>query len=510
MILLVALAGGFASGIFLRSFFISGGLLAAGFLFFATGLTIAYRWRGGELYRLLALFCMLAVLGVVRTHYAESPVPRIFTESVRQRVAYDGTVVSDPDIREKNQRVAIRVVWGSESTTVLAIAELTPRVEVGDRVRVSGILVRPQPFDTEGGRIFRYDKYLEKDGIHFLLNFSTITVVEPAPWYSLPASLAHVKHRFLRGLESTLPKENAALAGGIVIGGRTGLSQELRDSFVTSGLVHVIVLSGYNVMIVAEWMMVLLALLTTSRRIRAVAGALALLLFVGIAGFSATAIRATLMALIALYARATNRTYAASRALFVAILLMLIWNPLYLLYDPGFGLSVAATAGLIWLSPLFEDVLYRARTRLGRGEPNKLQSFWIQAVATTLAAQTGVLPLLLYNTGNLSLVALPANLLVVAVTPLAMAAAALAGVGGALFASTLTPLGEILSVPADLLTRYIIFIATESAALPGAALILPAFSFIWVVAAYAALAFIASSKRFSTTDQFTATKNAST
>lgn len=507
---LIALVGGFSFGIFLRSLFIQSVMFLLIFLTLFLCAFIVYRIKGKEWYRLAGIFCALVVLGILRMHFAESPLPKLFANDLRQRVTYTGVVVSDPDVREKNQRVVIQVTKGSETTTVLAVAELTPIVQVGDRLNASGILTRPQPFATEGGRVFRYDKYLEKDGIRFLLNFSTLELVEPASWYSLPANLARVKHGFLRGLEATLPKERAALAGGIVIGGRTGLSQELRESFITSGLVHVIVLSGYNVMIVAEWMMALLALSTTSRRIRAVAGALALLLFVGIAGFSATAVRATLMALIALYARATGRTYAANRALFVAILLMLAWNPLYLLYDPGFGLSVAATAGLIWLSPLFERVLLRARARLGREEPNRLQFFWIQAVATTLAAQTGVLPLLLYNTGNLSLVALPANLLVVAVTPLAMAAAAIAGVGGALFASTFTLLGEALSVPADLLTRYIIFIARESATLPGAALIIPAFSFWWVVVAYAALAFIASSKRFSTTDQFTLPKKAST
>lgn len=313
----------------------------------------------------------------------------------------------------------------------------------------------------------------------------------------------------MHGLDATLPSQQAALAGGIVIGGKTGLAKDLQEAFIRSGLVHVIVLSGYNVMIVAEWMMALLALVTTSRRVRGVAGALALLLFVGIAGFSATAIRATLMALIALYARATGRTYIAGRALFVAVLLMLIWNPLYLVFDPGFGLSIAATAGLIWLSPIFEGAFMRARKRLDSGEPNRVQFFWIQAVATTLAAQAGVLPLLLYNTGNLSLVALPANLLVVAVMPLAMAVAAIAGIGGAFFSHSLPLVAHLLAIPTDLITRYVIFVATQSAALPGAARIIPAFSFMWVLAVYAALVFIASSKRFSTTAQLTFNKKAS-
>ncbi len=77
-------------------------------------------------------------------------------------------------------------------------------------------------------------------------------------------------------------------------------------------------------MIVAEWVMALLALTTLRKRWSAVAGALAVLVFVGIAGASATALRAALMALIALYARATGRTYVAGRALLLVVLLMLV------------------------------------------------------------------------------------------------------------------------------------------------------------------------------------------
>jgi len=80
-------------------------------------------------------------------------------------------------------------------------------------------------------------------------------------------------------------------------------------------------------------------------------------------------------------ARATNRTYAAGRALLVVIFLMLLWNPLYLVFDPGFGLSVVATAGLIWLAPLIE-------LRLAFLKNEFLRS----TTATTLSAQIAVLP----------------------------------------------------------------------------------------------------------------------
>jgi len=510
MALLIALASGFASGVFLKSVY-SFGWQPIVFLLLLTALFLSAAFLKSRFgYALGAVFCLLCALGMMRAHIADTPLPQAFTPDLRKRVTYEGVVVRDPDIRETTQRVYVQVEKGREDTIVLVVAKPYPEVGVGDRVKVSGTLFKPEPFDTDGGRIFQYDKYLQRDGVRFLLSFATMRVQEEAPWHSVPAALARIKHFFLRGLDTTLPEQQAALAGGIVIGGKTGLDKDLQDAFITSGLVHVIVLSGYNVMIVAEWVMALLAFISTSRRARAIAGALALLLFVGIAGFSATAIRATLMALIALYARATGRTYAASRALFVVVLLMLIWNPLYLVFDPGFGLSVTATAGLIWLSPIFEGTFLHARKRLGRGESNRVQKFWIEAAATTLAAQTGVLPLLLYNTGNLSLVALPANLLVVAVMPLAMAAAAITGVGGALFATTLPALAHLLAIPTDLITRYVIFVATQSAALPGAALTISAFSFAWVLLAYAAIIFFASSKRFSTTAQLALAKKAST
>lgn len=506
---LLSLVTGLASGVLFRSFNSAPWSL---YLFLVTLVVIlvgAHICMPRPSYLLGALVCISMVCGMLRTSSFDQTHTDLDTH-LNARVQYTGTVIRDPDIREKSQRVTIRIVDRDADVTVLAVAPHQPVVAVGDRVSVAGRLTLPAPFETDGGRTFAYDRYLQKDGVSYLLNVARITPLSPAPWYSIPAALARVKHLFLSGLGATLPDQNAALAGGIVIGGKTGLAKDLQQAFIMSGLVHVIVLSGYNVTIVAEWMMTILAYLTTSRRARALAGALALLLFVGIAGFSATAVRATLMALIALYARATGRTYAASRALVVAVIVMLLWNPLYLAFDPGFGLSVAATAGLLWLSPLIEQWFIKTRIRLGRQEPNRAQRFWIEAVSSTLAAQVGVLPLLLYNTGNVSLVALPANLLVVAVMPLAMAVSAVAGIGGALLSSTSPSIAAVLAAPAHFITSYTILVAQKSAALPGATLTINAFSFWWVVAAYAALIAIAWSKRASMTDQLRLAKNAST
>ncbi len=498
MPLLFTLVFGFSSGVFLRSVFIFGwppivfvlilAALCAGARIFA---------EPRRAYSLAAIFFIFVAFGMTRAALADTPLPSTFASELKHRVSYDGVVVADPDVRDANQRVEIRVNEGGATTIMLTVAPRSPSVGIGDTVHVSGTLSVPEPFAGDNGRIFRYDKYLQRDGVRFMLDFAYLHVTKPAPWYSISAALARAKHAFINGLNATLPEPYASLAGGVVIGGKSGLGTELQDAFTKSGLVQIIVLSGYNIMVVAEWVMAAIALTQLSRRWSAAAGAAAILAFVGIAGASATAVRAMLMAFIALYARATGKSYAAGRALLVVISLMLLINPLYLVFDPGFDLSVVATAGLIWLAPLIEILL------------GKASAWWKDAISTTLAAQIAVLPLLLYFTGNLSLVAIPANIIVSPFIPLTMGLSALAGFAGMLFGHTLPLLGIILALPAYLANAFLIYVAKTSAGLPFAAFTIHAFPFLLVLLAYAALAFIASSKRFSTTDQLRFAKNAS-
>ncbi len=535
--ILTTVVAGFAGGIFIRSLFNFGWepvvfmLLLATILFTVPRLLSVYSLAPLEIRFLTglgAIFCAFVALGMIRAALADVPPPDAFLRDLRHRVSYEGIVVADPDVRDANQRIEIRVTSGGNSTIMLAVAPRHPSVAVGDRVFVSGTLALPEPFADDNGRIFRYDKYLQRNGVRFLLNFAYLRVIEEASPYSVSAFLARVKHTFTDGMNAALPEPYASLASGVVIGGKSGLGSELKGAFTRSGLIHIVVLSGHNVMIVASWVIAFSLFIfaraesilkrRVPRSASIVAGALALVLFVGIAGFSATAIRAMLMALIALYARATGRTYAAGRALFVVILLMLLWNPLYLAFDPGFGLSVAATAGLIWLAPIIEQWLdgkarrgsflrvmpsaVRHTSEVWRAERSQKISpssdFWFGVVAITLSAQIAVLPLLLYQTGNLSLVAIPANIIAALVVPFSMAFSYLAGFGGIFFGSLAPFFAIVIGIPAYLVVAVLIWITETSAALPFAAFTLPPFPFWLVLVAYAALIWVVALKRFLT------------
>ena len=158
------------------------------------------------------------------------------------------------------------------------------------------------------------------------------------------------KQKFIKALEAVIPEPQAGLGEGLLLGVNEALGDELKTAFRKTGIIHIVVLSGYNVMIVAEAIMRLLAFWFTPW-IRLLIGLIAIGGFAFLVGLGPTVVRASLMAALILVARATGRHYAVLRSLMFAGLVMLIFNPHLLVFDPGFQLSFLATLALIWLAP---------------------------------------------------------------------------------------------------------------------------------------------------------------
>lgn len=209
-------------------------------------------------------------------------------------------------------------------------------------------------------------------------------------------------------ISSVVPEPHASLLGGLVFGAKRSLGTELLDKFRTAGVIHIVVLSGYNVTIVADAIMRALSFLPQTFSM--MFGGAGIILFAIMTGGNATIVRASVMALLVVIARATGRVYEITVALIVAGFLMILHNPKILAFDASFQLSFLATLGLVYLAPLLERYFHFV--------PKKFQ---IREFAlSTTATQLFVLPFLLYRIGEISLVALPANILILAFVPLTM------------------------------------------------------------------------------------------
>lgn len=472
------LIGGFAAGILLRSFFAIG-LPEVGFAAVIAAALLALGFRREERsLTLAAIVCFGIVLGICRYTLGEDALPYPLVDSLGEgRMIGTGIIVTDPDLREGNTKLTIDLDTVNGATTTLRILATVPRFPAlvyGDRVLVNGILKKPTAFSGDTDRVFDYPAWLKKDGIVAVMSYPSIERIEGGGGNIIFRYLFRIKHAFLSNIEERISEPESGLLAGLLVGSKQSLGKELQDTFRVAGVIHIVVLSGYNVTIVAEAIMRALAFLP--RMLSYAAGGISIILFAIMAGGSATVVRASIMAVLVLLARATGRTNDLLRALLVTGFMMLIHNPFILAFDPSFQLSFLATFGLILIAPKLEKRVTWIPAKFGIRE----------IVVATLSTQLIVLPLLLWMTGIFSVVALPANLLILGAVPPAMLFGFLAGVLG--FISTWLALPFALI--ADAILRYQLFVVHVLAGLPFAAFTLPAFPFWISLVAYAILALL--------------------
>lgn len=474
------MVGGFLVGVFTRSFF-EYGWWTIGFLVSTAVLVFlaAFLARIKKRHTIVAVVALLAIAaGGARMQQAVFVGDVALDAWVGETVAIEGVVADEPDARENTIRIPVRVTSVASTSVesdvnVLVVAPLHTEVAYGDRVRASGGLQLPESFDAGAGREFNYPAFLAKDGIGYELSFATIEKIGEDSRNPLKAVAIWIKQKYLEGLAMTLSEPEAGLAGGITAGDKRGLGVELSETFRIVGLIHIVVLSGYNIMVVIGF--IERAFRRFHRYVQFSLGVLVAILFALMTGLASSSVRAASMAVIATIGKATGRTYLASRALAVVAMGMVLWNPFVLAFDPGFQLSILATLGLLYISPLIAETMRWITEKLGLRE----------IAAATLGTQAAVLPLILYQSGSLSLYSLPANLLALIVVPYAMLLSFIAGIAGIF----LGPVAPLIGFPAYLLLWYITKVAAVFAWLPFSALTIPAFGVAWLCVAYLVLAF---------------------
>lgn len=414
----------------------------------------------------LVIACLFCAFGVVRMQLA---VPHHAVALPVGEVTLSGVVVSEPD--ERGTHTNIIFAPDTLSYRVLVRTSAYTDISYHDRLRVEGILLPTEDFLTEEDRVFRYRGYLAKDNIYAVMAFPG-TLERETRERTFLGSLFGVKDTYVASLNQLLPEPHAALAAGITVGERRSLGDELTEDFRDTGLIHIVVLSGYNVAVIVIFISFLFARLPDP--IRYSLALLSIFLFVLLVGASAPVVRAGIMGGIGVIGMMSKRSYDAAHALFIAGGIMLLINPYLLVYDPSFQLSFVATLGLLFGAPLLEEKL--------RFIPQVLKLRELAAI--TIATQIAVLPLLLFLIGELSFVALPVNLLALPAIPLAMLAVFLAGLFGILHTFFALP----FSFGAYLLLEYVLRIVDFFAHLPIATTAIPSFPLVFLGVAYALLA----------------------
>ncbi|MEV3961105.1 ComEC/Rec2 family competence protein [Nocardia sp. NPDC050193] len=278
----------------------------------------------------------------------------------------------------------------------------------------------------------------------------------PLPWWQAAAD--SVRSDLVAAAGRALAPDPAGLLPALVAGDTSALSDRVHDDFVAAGLQHLTVVSGANFSILLTAVLAATRLLTLGPRLSLLCAAVALVSFVIIARPDPSVLRAAAMGSVTLLALLTGRRKQALPALCAAVIALLALRPA-LAVQAGFALSVLATGALLLLAPSWADHL-RAR------------GWWrlpAELVAVAAAAFVVTTPLTIAISGQLSLVAVVANILVAPVIgPIT--------IGGALAAAAATcwdPLAHLVLFPIGPPMWWLLTVATEAAAVPGAVATVP-------------------------------------
>ncbi len=317
---------------------------------------------------------------------------------------------------------------------LLINAPLTEHFSYGDQITLKCSPKIPANFSEN----FDYKMYLAKENIFYICQKPNIEKL-PNAKKGLLASVLNLKEKLSQNLAKAIPYPESALAEGLLFGGNKKLPPNLKDAFSNTGMTHIVAVSGYNVTIIATYLMLAGIFVGLWRKQAFFLAVLGIFIFVAMIGFPGSAVRAGVMGILILWALKNSRLANADNALLLAGALMLIINPLLLRWDIGFQLSFLATLGIIKTSPFWQKYT---------SSQNKY-SMLAEIFFMTLSAQLFVLPIILYNFHTVSLVSLPANFLILPIIPLTMLFL--------LLTTLLMPTIPLLSLPFAWLSYWLLF-----------------------------------------------------
>jgi competence protein ComEC len=244
---------------------------------------------------------------------------------------------------------------------------------------------------------------------------------------------------------------SGALIPGLVLGDTSLETHTFVNDMLLSGLTHLTAVSGENFAIIAAFMLWLLQWVFSNLRVRLIICALVLVGFIFLVRPSPSVLRASVMVSVLLIAKARGVRSSAMAALGLAISLLILMDP-FEATDPGFALSVAATAGILLL---FEPVA------------GWLQRFvryrrLAELLAISISANLICTPLTIAISGQFSIMSLPSNFLVEPV----VAPITIVGFLAALIAPFAANLSYLLTLTQKPASAVVVWVATNFAKVP--------------------------------------------
>ncbi len=274
---------------------------------------------------------------------------------------------------------------------------------------------------------------LKSDGITARMsagkNGVEIEAVDGNFWTKFLRIVAAIRAHYQQSMKKVMSNEDAAAIFAMLFGGYAGLNPELVEDFQTTGIVHILSVSGSHMSMLAAATAALCLLLKFPRWATVALGIFVICTYTLLSGMLPQVIRSAIMGILVFTGMAFQFDNLSERFLAFAAMGMLIWQPL-LIFDVSFQLSFSSTAGLIYLSENLREKMFR------------LPRWFAYPAAMTLAAQIASLPIVIWYFNQVSLSSVFANAFVMPLLEIVI----VGGLLGGIVALILPFLGKIFFV----------------------------------------------------------------
>lgn len=406
---------------------------------------IIFTWRRKNLTSWIICPIIFFMLGGLRFSAVDTLPPNDISKFTGQAVQISGVVREETQIKIlPNGLTQVRFVIDTETIKLRDTEEkicggliLTyypkeneslPTARIGDKIFTGGNLKLLHNYNNPG-QIDTVTR-MQADGITARMSASKqgieIEPVEGSLWIKFLRMVAAIREHYRESMSEVMSAEDAAAVFAMLFGGYAGLNPELVEDFQTTGIVHILSVSGSHMSMLAMATAWLCLLLKFPRGVTFAIGLFVIGTYAILSGLLPQVLRSASMGVLIFFAKTLSRETEGARLLTLTATLMLINQPL-LLFDISFQLSFTATAGLMYLS---EDLL---------NAMERLPKFFSEPMSMTIAAQLASLPIIIWYFNQISLSSVLANVFVMPLLEIVI----VGGLLGGIIAAFLPVIGKI-------------------------------------------------------------------
>ncbi len=395
------------------------------------------------------LFFLLVISGgLLRAYFEEAKelttAEQLISVSSWEEITLEGEVTSISETAAGKTRLNVKVasiktVSGLEIkdhfNTRLLWDDLDS-IELGSRIHLKGTII---PVSRKRNPLaFDYRKFLASKGIHTQVRLdSLISIAVPKATFSWIT----IREKALSIIDNNFSEETAPIAKALLLGYKNELEGETKTAFARAGLSHIMAVSGLHVGLVVAPFWLIIPYFWTKKygsHFGLIFLIITLFIYAGITGFSASVLRASVMATALTYGKLFSKRSNSINLTAAAALIILLVSPKQL-FEIGFQLSFTAVIIILLLMPVIQSKLpYWVRVRW-YGAP-------IMVMVVSLVVQFGLYPLQVFYFGEISLISPIANALFVPFLSLVVPIALLSVFVGFIFPMV----GMVMNYPAEL------------------------------------------------------------